>query len=75
MPEDDQKKYLLAFVLGPFWYFANGMQKKGVWLFILCAVTFGLACPFVWIYCGFRAKNDYIDYMLKSKSKLDLSNL
>jgi hypothetical protein len=64
-----------SFILGPFWYLSKGMVSKGIWLLILCIMTFLCAVPFVWIYCGARGKGDWYNYRLKEKSRIDLNTL
>ena len=64
-----------AFILGPFWYLSKGMKVKGIWLLVLCLVTFLCALPFVLIYCGAKGKGDFYDYRLKGKSKINSDEL
>lgn len=64
-----------AFILGPFWYVSKGMTSKGIWLLVLCIITFLCAAPFIWIYCGAKGKGDWYEYRLREKSKFNLDNL
>ncbi len=65
----------LAFLLGPFWYLWKGMTNKGIWLLVICIVTFLCAVPFIWIYCGAKGKGDLYEYRLKQKSRFDIDKL
>ncbi len=64
-----------ANLLGPFWYFSKGMAGKGLWLLLVCMVTLGLGAPFVWIYCGAKARSDYFEYQLRKKNRYDVNEL
>jgi len=64
-----------AFLFGPFWYLANGMIGKGIWLLLICALTVGLAAPFVWIFCGVKGRSDHWEYRLRNKNRFDIDRL
>ena len=65
LPYERNNSYWTAFILGPFWYYIKGMQKKALWLLFLCIITFFLAVPFIWLYCGFKAQRDYDNFLLR----------
>ncbi len=67
---------LAAFALGPFYYFAHKMQKKG---FILLAIIFALyklgsifaqAIPLIFLYSGLYANRDCFLYHIKADKKI-----
>jgi len=60
-----------AFILGPFWYWINGMHGKFIFLLLVCFFSLLLACPFIWVYCGFRAKRDFQNFRLRKNSEID----
>lgn len=64
-----------AFLFGPFWYLVNGMTSKALWLLLVCTLTFGLAAPFVWIFCGAKGRRDHWEYRLRSKNRYDIDRL
>jgi len=64
-----------AFILGPFWYLLKGLTKKGFFLLAVVVLSAGLAAPFIWIYCGVRAKNDLYERNLYDKSRFDMDKI
>ena len=65
----------LSFILGPFWYFINGLTGKGFILLIISIITLGFGIPIVWIYCGLRGNSDLYERNLKRKSNFDINKL
>ncbi len=67
---------LMAFILGPFYYFWHKMQKKGAILIALALILhqlgsiFAQAIPLIWLYCGLYANRDFFLYSLKSEKKI-----
>ena len=64
-----------AFLFGPFWYLANGVIGKGVWLLVVCVLTVGLGAPFVWIFRGAKGRSDRCEYRLRNKNQYDINDL
>lgn len=67
---------LNAFVLGPFYYFAHKMQKKGFILLVIILALYKLgtifaqAIPLVFLYSGLYANRDYFLYHIKTDKKI-----
>lgn len=64
-----------SFILGPFWYLANGLIGKGLVLLIIAFITLGFGIPIIWLYCGFKGNSDLYEKKLKSKSRIDLNKI
>jgi len=58
-----------SFLLGPFFYLANGMASKGLVLLLIALVTFGFGIPIIWVYCGLKGQSDLHEMKLKQKSQ------
>ena len=64
-----------ALLLGPFWYFSNGLVKKGLFLLAIALFSVGLAAPFIWVYCAVRAKSDLYEKRLIEKTRYDIGQI
>lgn len=58
-----------SFLLGPFWYIANGMTGKGLILLLVAIITFGFGIPIIWLYCGLKGKSDLHEKNIKDHSR------
>jgi hypothetical protein len=56
-----------AFFFSGIWYLVKGMLVKGVLMFVLAILTYGVASPLIWIYAGIAGNYDY--YLLRRKQK------
>lgn len=67
---------LMAFVLGPFYYFGHKMPTKGLILLVLIialhqfGAIFSQAIPLVFLYSGLYANRDYLLYNIKNDKKI-----
>lgn len=57
-----------ALVLGPFWYFLQGLWVHGAILLALVFVTGGLFIPLVWLYATLKADEDLLESRIARKS-------
>ncbi len=57
-----------ALVLGPFWYFLQGLWVHGAILLSLVFVTGGLFIPLVWLYAALKADEDLLEFRIARKS-------
>ncbi len=59
---------LAAFLLGPFWYFIQGLWVHGSILLGLAFVSGGIFIPLVWLYAALKADEDLLEFRLAQKS-------
>lgn len=52
---------VLALILGPFWYLLPGLWVHFIVLISVVILSLGLLAPFVWIYAGLKANEDYAE--------------
>lgn len=57
-----------ALVLGPFWYFIQGLWVHGSILLGLAFVTGGVFAPLAWLYSGLKANEDLLEFSIARRS-------
>ena len=57
-----------AAVLGPLWYFHQGLWVHGALLLGLAFATGGLLIPLVWLYAALKADEDLLEFTIARKS-------
>ncbi len=57
-----------ALILGPVWYLLAGLWVHVSIFFSLVFVSGGLLAPFVWVYCGFKANEDLLEFRVSRRS-------
>lgn len=57
-----------ALLLGPFWYLARGMWVLASILFTIVLLSGGILVPFVWLYAGLKANEDFLDARIAQRS-------
>ena len=57
-----------ALILGPIWYFAQGLWVHGVVLASLAFLSGGLLVPLVWLYAGLKANEDVLEFRIAQHS-------
>ncbi len=57
-----------AAVLGPLWYFLQGLWVHGAILLGLAFATGGLLIPLVWLYAALKAEEDLLEFVIARKS-------
>ncbi|MDR7421157.1 MAG: hypothetical protein QN159_01635 [Armatimonadota bacterium] len=58
----------LALVLGPVWYLLVGLWVHASIMATLVGLSGGLLAPIVWLYCGFKANEDLLEFRVASRS-------
>ncbi|MDR7556090.1 MAG: hypothetical protein QN157_10845 [Armatimonadota bacterium] len=53
---------VLALILGPVWYLLVGLWVHATILLTIAFVSGGLLAPIVWLYCGFKANEDLLEF-------------
>jgi hypothetical protein len=56
-----------ALILGPIWYFLQGLWVHGVVLASLVFLSGGLLAPLVWRYAGLKADEDLLEFRIAGK--------
>lgn len=57
-----------ALVLGPFWYFFQGLWVHGIVLASLAFLSGGVLAPLVWLYAGLKGNEDLLEFRIARRS-------
>ncbi|MGQ0548918.1 MAG: DUF2628 domain-containing protein [Armatimonadota bacterium] len=53
-----------ALILGPVWYLAVGLWVHASIMLGMIFLSGGLLAPFVWLYCGLKANEDFHEFRI-----------
>jgi hypothetical protein len=58
----------IALILGPVYYLLVGLWTHVAIMLVLIGLSGGLLAPLVWVYCGLKANEDFLEFRVASRS-------